>query len=214
MGAGLKTVEELRLTDEQRDLVAENIWLAYSAARQLIALHPEADPHVIRSSCYGSLMRAARTWEPVKGRLSTYFWRWARKRAYDAACLASLETLGPVEARLYRERFDGDDPAKRLARRNSITHLNEPGDAGAVSPLDAVIARDQHERDKAMVKRFLRKLSPKQREAVRMCVMQGMSSEEAAKLLGKTHQSVYSTMQLGLQKLREYASQKGIAWRA
>lgn len=214
MGAGLKTVEELRLTDAERDLVAANIGIAIDAASQIMDRYPNLDPSVVRATCEDSLMRAVKTWDATKGKLSTYFWGWTKLRVHIESHTQSLATIGPAVARRGEERYPGDEPEKRLAKRRSINGARDLADPRSVMPADAVIASEQHIVNKDLASRLLDRLSPRQRESVELCLMQGLTSEAAAERTGRCKQAVNYTKLYGLNRLREIASREGIAWRA
>lgn len=70
------------LTDEQKRLVGENIRLAYQFANRFHARYRMHLDDVLSAAQLG-LMRAVRTWDPRKARLSTHAFRWMQNAVQE-----------------------------------------------------------------------------------------------------------------------------------
>jgi len=198
------------LTNEQRDLVERNRWLAVNFAGQRVPSGPRGaqDFSEVLSAAYLGLCYAARGFDPGRGyAFSTFAWFWMR-----SVCNASkLENHIVRIASLGRRRSPQVEEAMQefLRMKRVGFYTREKGDQ--VGNHDLVLARRlkrlQDEQENRVQKlqpvlRELDRLEPRRQEIVRRNVMQREPVAAIARDLGISRERARQLRQEGLLMLR------------
>lgn len=191
----------LRSVEERNALVLQHLPLAQHIARHMRAwdLYPQWRDEILQAAAC-ALLRAAELFDPARGRaFGTYLGAWVR--SIVAAELATLDTirvprgiaagdrralrrrLRPLSLELARERRRGDVPAADL----------EPADAR-----DDLGALEEEE----AVGRRLARLPRREREALRLARLEGLGTDEAARRLGVSRQTISLRVSRAVGRLR------------
>lgn len=200
-----------RLTAAQADLAAANVRLAYKEARKLWASSELARRLPSREDCeqeaLRGLCRAAEGFRPELGfRFSTYATRCIRRAVLEAARDAGLIRV----PRYLQEggRVDRTSPGCRRAAALVLQVWQMPADDGGeeLEPA-APEAPDAAELAEALgrLAEALRSLSPRQREALRLCFgLDGLGERtyaEAGRQLGVCRERVRQLRERALVRL-------------
>ena len=132
--------QELNPPDEVARLISENQGLAFSFARRFKALAEQGD---LIAAAKTGLARAAKDYDPNKGKLSTYAWHWMRKYVEKAAKehirMLISQNLGPS---LNAPLRDTSDPLSTVGEDEN-TFGDIISDEKATTPLDVLQGRDR-----------------------------------------------------------------------
>ena len=80
---------------------------------------------------------------------------------------------------------------------------SEFSDLGRGDPLNTLVDKERHEEEIKTLAKNIAKLQDFQREVVILCVMLGHTHEEAANILGTSHQAVSKSLKRALHNLRK-----------
>jgi RNA polymerase sigma factor (sigma-70 family) len=176
------------LNDDQQRLCAQHVKLATWLARRY-ASRPTDDLDSAMSAAMFGLTLAARRFDQTKTRMqfSTYA-HWVIRAELAAVC--------------ERERRRGS--AKDLRRvkvttSNGRRHCRRDEDDDEFSMLDV-------SEEPAPAFAMLDRLSPRQRQAITLKIIEGMATTNVANAMGCTPDAVNANVRLGLAKIRRWLS--------
>ncbi len=165
----------IALTDEQRDLVATHIGLAYFEAHSMHVGKLSFDERL--AACMYALCLAARTWDPAKSTLSTYHRHW---------CLSILRK----DAKSQREIIHTPVYA-------APAHYSDL----EVEPATPIVLDD----DPETIEVLSRDLTRRQRETIRALYADGENPHDLAATWGVTTQAVSHAHRRALERMRPLA---------
>lgn len=189
------------LTDAQRALVAENLRLASWFVNRYWHL-----PGVRRlgreeaeSVCHDALCDAALTWDPARGKFSTFAHLLMRQRLFVAA----VEEVGPIKV-----------SARALRAPSTVslsTRIFAPGDRkctefGHFLAAPALEDSTQMREDLARLGAALNRLRPWQREYLERRYLKGERLRSIAASRGVSHQAIGQSLRKALRQLRRALS--------
>ena len=162
-------MKQERLTTDQQQLVADNVhlahWYCMRLGRRLAEIYPTLDD-AIQEATLG-LIRAAQTWQPSKGRFST--WATFQMRAYLQRNGSKQRGI-PVPSYLSKRGLPCTIP---------VGTLNEQMAGALVEDREIEI---EHQESEERVAKLLADLvqSPREREFVRLWLFEGVPAGKAA----------------------------------
>jgi RNA polymerase sigma-70 factor (ECF subfamily) len=158
----------------------------YSLCLRIVRDGPTAEE--LTQEVFVRLWRSAASFEPDRGRVSTWLLRIAHNLALnELRRRQSRPVLAPDT--------DWEDASE---------HLPDTHDES-----DPAVAADQRERAE-MVRRVMMQLPAPQRQAIELAFFGGLSQAEVAAALGEPLGTVKSRIRLGMQRLRELLVAAGI----
>jgi len=97
------------------------------------------------------------------------------------------------------------DRARRLRREGSRSELPEQLADPAPGPAEELAGRERE----ALVRRALRRIAPRQREAIHLVYVEGLSVSEAARILGAPTGTIKTRLMRGRNALRRILERRG-----
>jgi RNA polymerase sigma-70 factor, ECF subfamily len=180
-------------------------------AKYLIGAHVQDVEVRLKGLMLASLGGDARAYRELLRELAVHLRAYYRRRLIDGGSDAEdlvQETLIAVNAR--RASYDPTQPftpwAYAMARYKLVDHLRRAR-VRAAEPIDEhedLFATDEHEQAAAAhdVDVLLAPLPPRQRDAIRLTRIEGMSIEEAAQRTGQSAAAIKVGIHRGLKRLR------------
>jgi RNA polymerase sigma factor (sigma-70 family) len=177
------------------ELVTENIGLANSLAQKYFNVPNVENDDVIQQARKG-LVRAARAFDPAKGKFSSFAWRVIQNELNDL--------YGRQMKVATNEAVSLDEPIGRDSAGNDATRYDVMPDRTERGPLGI-----EREETAAIIKSAVDSLPEQPRTIVRMS-MQGLDGEEIAAKLGISRQRVNLVLQNAHAILRKKLTQQGL----
>jgi RNA polymerase sigma factor (sigma-70 family) len=208
------------LTDEQRQLVADNHALARHALKKFRPAYRRLDPDDMLASCEDGLIRAARHYTPSDGKFSTYAFPWmlnAVKRLFYRSMMIPvpehywhhgkvLDTISPglvehargvLSMRRIMSCRRGSE-SDGTGDRNSPTGIYAMED-GHPGPAEEAASRDAY----GFLWEVMRStLTPRQIECLLRTRVDGLSTRRAGRRLGCSPENVRRIADRAIRKLR------------
>jgi hypothetical protein len=103
------------LTDEQRELAGRNIEMAYAAAERLGRQFKRLKPDAVLALCLLGLVKGVATYDPARGRLSTWIDQECRRLLAETARSERDRLMGPLLEAAGIDPDDGDGRERLIA---------------------------------------------------------------------------------------------------
>lgn len=191
-GAGGDPRRRIPLTDDQRDFVQENMGLAYSWARRS-TLRGESFDEIL-GACFSGLVRACQSYEPEKGKFSTYAVSHMRREIQVLRKQQSAESLV----------LPWSKPS-----RGEVKRVTE---AGVLESLTASVTRSERieESFSEDIEELMDYLCDRDREVLRLRFVVGMCRPEIGNILGVSSQRIFEIEGRAIRHLKVLMKIKGV----
>lgn len=183
------------MTPAQQSLFTDNQRLAYHAAARWIRSSPADRAELVQAALIG-LWKGALCYDPARGRpFAAFAWMTMRNAILDC-----LRDLHHPRRRKVRERHGAVSlDALRDALRRQTS--DEPSDEPACLAVDDPAPRQIEAREQ--VARLLRRLTRRQRQAVTLRYLEGLTGRETARRLNCGVSNVSRLITEALERMRE-----------
>jgi RNA polymerase sigma factor (sigma-70 family) len=184
----MRVIEGRVLTPEQAAMAAGCVGLAFLKAGEVLRRRPHADADEVLSAALLAVAKAPFTYDPARGvKFESY--------AGQSAALQAWRAVAP-EGQPPKFAMCGGDPAAPY----------EP------HPLE--VAEEAHAKAEALAAllRLLDRLPDRERQAVRLRHLRGMSLMAISLEMGVSKERVRQIARRGERRLRELAEEEGVIW--